>query len=377
MKMRDFGKLGIRVSAFGLGCMRFPMTKDAHGKDIVDEATATQIIRTAIDGGVNYVDTAYVYSGGLNESYVGKALADGYREKVYLATKLPTWKCNSKDDMYACFEEQCARLGTDHIDFYLVHSLNLGSWNKVKDLGVREFLDDLKASGRIRFACFSFHDGYDAFENILNDYDWDMCQLQFNYMDVDNQAGLKGVRLAGEKGVPVVVMEGLLGGKLANVPPEVAALFEQAVPGRSAAEWAFRWLANFPEVATVLSGVTDLAQTRDNLRIFDGVQPGGMSEAELAVIDRARELYRKRIRVGCTGCAYCMPCPKNVEIPKVFSLWNSSYMYGVKDHGYAQLEKENKSAAACVSCGKCMKICPQKLEIPALLREAHAYFSGN
>ena len=281
MKYRHIEKLDIDVSAFGLGCMRFPMKKDDDGKEVVDEKISTEIIRACIDGGVNYLDTAYVYSGGLNEYYVGLALRDGYREKVYLATKLPVWDCNSKEYMYEKFEEQCKRLGTDYIDFYLVHCLTGDKWDKVKELGICDFLDDLKAKGRIKYACFSFHDGYDAFEKILLDYDWDMCQLQFNYMDINNQAGLKGVKLAGEKGVPVVIMEGLLGGKLANVPSDVKEHFYNANPDMTPVEWAFRWLCNFPEVATVLSGVTNMEQALDNLAIFDRCEKGIMTEEEL------------------------------------------------------------------------------------------------
>lgn len=375
MKMRKMGKLGIEVSAFGLGCMRFPMKKDENGKDVVDESVSTAVIRAAIDGGVNYVDTAYVYSGGCNERHVAHALRDGYRDKVYLATKLPIWLCGSRADMERYFEEQCANLETDHIDFYLVHSLNAESWRKARENGVREFLDELKKSGRIRYACFSFHDNYEAFEEILNDYDWDMCQLQFNYLDVDNQAGVKGVKLAGSKNIPVVVMEGLLGGKLANVPQEVADLFAARPVSRTPAEWAFRWICNFPEVATVLSGVTNMEQTRDNLRIFDEVEPNSMSVSELRMMDEARELYRKRIKIGCTGCGYCMPCPAGVDIPGVFAAWNRAYMYMTKDTKYPELQKNGKGADVCVGCGKCMTVCPQHLAIPASLAEAHEYFS--
>ena len=372
MKMRQNSNLGISVSAFGLGCMRVPMTKNADGKDTVDEKICTEIIRTAIDGGVNYLDTAYVYSGGLNEKYVGKALRDGYREKVYLATKLPPHKCASKEDMYKLFEEQCANLETDYIDFYLLHSLNAEKWRTLDSLGVKDFLDDLKAKGKIKFASFSFHGSYEEFEEILNSYSWDMCQIQFNYMDINNQAGLKGLKLAGEKGIPVVIMEGLLGGKLANVPEEVKELFENHTQARSAAEWAFRWLCNFPEVLTVLSGTSNVEQTKDNLRIFSSAEVGCMSESELEIIDKARELYRKRIKVDCTGCAYCMPCPMGVDIPGIFSSWNNAYRFGSKNYRYGEFIKNGSSADKCVSCRKCEKHCPQSLSIPELLASAHS-----
>ena len=377
MKYRHIDKLGIDVSAFGLGCMRFPMTKDENGNEIVDEKISTEIIRACIDGGVNYVDTAYVYSGGLNEKYVGLALRDGYREKVYLATKLPVWDCNSKEYMYEKFEEQCKRLGTDYIDFYLVHCLTGEKWLKVKDLGICEFLDDLKAKGRIKYACFSFHDNYDAFETIINGYNWDMCQLQFNYMDIENQAGLRGVKLAGQKGIPVVIMEGLLGGKLANIPADVKTHFENANKDRSPVEWAFRWLCDFSEVATVLSGVTNMEQALDNLAIFDRCEVGIMSDEEKKVVSEAREIYKRRIKVNCTGCEYCLPCPAGVEIPRIFARWNYTYMYDVHDsQSYKKLSEENKDASQCIECRACMDKCPQGFDIPEMLKKAHEHFTA-
>ncbi len=376
MIMRKFGNLGIEVSGFGLGCMRVPMTKDENGNDIVDEKICTDIIRTAIDGGVNYIDTAYVYSGGLNEEYVARALRDGYREKVYIATKLPVWNCHCKEDMYKIFEEQCKRLETDKIDFYLVHSLDKQKWDKCVEWGIKDFLDDLKNSGKITYACFSFHDSYEAFEYILCDYNWDMCQIQFNYMDIENQAGLKGLKLAGQRNVPVVVMEGLLGGKLANVPDEIRELFDSYEVKRSPAEWAFRWLCNFPEIATVLSGTSTAQQTLDNIRIFSDAKVNGMTEEELEIVSKARELYRKRTAVDCTGCAYCMPCPMGVDIPKVFAKWNNSYKYGTKDYGYKKLSEDGHGADKCVSCGKCMEVCPQHIDIPGKLAQAKEYLEN-
>ena len=219
MKMRNFGKLGIQGSALGLGCMRFPK-KEVDGKMVVDEENAINIIRTAIDGGVTYMDTAYVYLDQTSEVILGKALQDGYRERVTIATKLPTWMVEKEEDMQRFFDEELARLQTDHIDFYLVHSLSAERWSKIKPLGICQFLDRLKKEGKIRFACFSFHDDYKVFETILNDYDWDMCQIQYNFMDINNQAGTKGLELAGSKGIPVVVMEGLLGGRLAKAPED-------------------------------------------------------------------------------------------------------------------------------------------------------------
>ncbi len=373
MKMRNFGKLGIKVSAFGVGCMRFP-TIERNGKTVVDQELATKIIRTAVDNGVNYIDTAYVYSDGTNESVVAKALADGYREKVMLATKLPPWCCETKDDMQKVFEEQLKALNTDYIDFYLVHSLRRNSWEKMKSFGVCDFLDKLKASGKIKYAAFSFHDNYELFDEIIHYYDWDMCQLQYNFMDIENQAGRKGVELAGELGVPVVVMEGLLGGKLAKAPKEVQKLYDEFPDKRSPAEWSFRWLANHPQIATILSGVSDMEQTVDNLRIFDTVDVNIMTKKELDLMENVRKAYLARTKIQCTGCRYCMPCPQGVEIPDIFSVWNSQSQYNEEvikgNNGYTRLKKEGSGQDKCIECGACESVCPQGLDIISALKQA-------
>ncbi len=374
MKMRRIEKLGIEVSAFGIGCMRFPMTT-VDGVEMVDESISTPAIRYAIDNGVNYVDTAYVYSNQKNETMLGHALRDGYREKVYVATKLPTWACNTREDMDRILDESLSRLETEWIDFYLIHAVNKDSWKKMYDLGVLEFLDKAKASGKIKYACFSFHDNYDTFKEILEAYDWDMCQIQFNFMDVENQAGLKGLKLAGEKGIPVVIMEGLLGGKLANAPDNVQALYDSWPEKRSPVEWAFRWLCNFPEVATVLSGVTNLDMTKANLEIFDRCEVGCMGEEELALIDKVREAYLSRTKIGCTGCRYCMPCPNEVDIPGIFATWNDLNLYGQKlagNHRYAKRLNEGKGADKCIECCACEGVCPQQLSIIDALKLAHS-----
>ena len=377
MKYRKLGKLGIECSAFGIGCMRFPMKKNEDGSEEVDQEIANSIIHTAIDNGVNYFDTAYVYSGRKNEKALGIAISGDYakyRDKIYIATKLPIWDCHSKEDMYRLYEEQKNNLMVDYIDFYLVHALNRDHWHRMRDLGVREFLDDLKAQGKIKYACFSFHDNYEAFEEILNDYDWDMCQIQFNYMDVNNQATIKGVELAGEKNIPIVIMEGLQGGRLANVPSTVQEVFDSYPEKRTAAEWAFRWLCNFPQIATVLSGVTNLEMTYQNLETFDKTGVGIMTPEELAIVDRAREAYMSRIKVGCTGCRYCMPCPANVDIAGIFATWNDSFKF--RDniannwHYNNRIVKDGKGADQCVSCGMCMEKCPQSINIPQMLQIA-------
>lgn len=378
MQYRKMGKLGIEVSAFGIGCMRFPMITNEEGKRVVDQELANKIIHTAIENGVNYLDTAYVYSDRQAENVLGKALQGGWREKVYVSTKLPIWDCKTPEDLPRLYEEQRTNLGVDCIDFYLVHALNRDAWHRMRDLGVREFLTDLKAQGKIKYACFSFHDNYEAFEEIINDYDWDMCQIQFNYMDINNQATIKGVELAGQKNIPIVIMEGLLGGRLANVPDTVQAVFDSFPEKRSAVEWAFRWLCNFPQIATVLSGVTNMEQTMDNLAIFDRTGANTMSEEELAIVMKAREEYLRRTKVGCTGCRYCMPCPAGVDIPAIFGTWNEAFKYNTNISGngrYRRMVSEGKGADQCVECGACMEMCPQQLNIPELLKTASAELS--
>ena len=278
MKYRTMGKLNIQASAFGLGCMRF--NGPASGDSVIDEQKAISLIRKAIDGGVTYIDTAYVYLDKTSEIVLGKALQDGYRDKVTIATKMPIHAVQDRASMEALLEEELKKLQTDHIDFYLMHGINRETWEKFKAIGAPEFFDDMKKAGKIRYKCFSFHGPYDQFEYILKDSDWDMVQIQYNFMDINNQAGTKGLELAGSMGIPVVIMEGLLGGRLANAPENVQALYDAFPVKRSAVEWAFRWLCNRPEIAVVLSGCNEPEQVDDNLRIFDTVAPGIMTEEE-------------------------------------------------------------------------------------------------
>ena len=377
MKYRDFGKLGIKGSAFGLGCMRFNGT--ASGDSIIDEQKAIGLIRRAIDGGVTYLDTAYVYLERTSETVLGKALRDGYRERVTIATKMPSEYVHNRADMEALLEEELHKLQTDHIDFYLMHGINREKWEYFKSIGAPEFFDDMKKAGKIRYKCFSFHGPYNEFEYIINDCDWDMVQIQYNFMDVDNQAGTKGLKLAGRLGIPVVIMEGLLGGRLANAPDNVQALYDAFPVKRSPVEWAFRWLCNHPEVATVLSGCNEAEQIEDNLRIFDTVEPGVMSTDELKLMADVRTAYLTRTKIGCTGCRYCMPCPNGVNIPGTFSVWNNVSLYGIdpkQDFDFRQMVEKGEIPENCVACGACEAACPQHLAIIDGLKNAWSELNG-
>ena len=371
MKKRIMGKLGISSSAFGLGCMRF--NGPASGDSIIDEQKAISLIRRAVDGGVTYLDTAYVYLDKTSEIVLGKALLDGYRDRVTIATKMPAEAVHNRAEMEALLDSELKKLQTDHIDFYLMHGINKEKWEYFKSIGAPEFFDDMKKAGKIRYKCFSFHGPYDQFEYILNDWDWDMVQIQYNFMDINNQAGTKGLELAGSKGIPVVIMEGLLGGRLAKAPQNVQALYDAFPVKRSAVEWAFRWLCNHPAVSVVLSGCNEPEQIDENLRIFDTVEPGIMTPEELKLMDDVRAAYISRTKIGCTGCRYCMPCPNGVNIPGLFSAWNNVSLYDTDPKSSWELGfilKNGSGADKCVGCGDCEAACPQHLNIIESLQSA-------
>lgn len=375
MEYRKFGKLDFEVSRFGIGCMRLPEEKTEDGKSKIDEKEAIKMIRYAIDNGVNYVDTAYPYHRGESEPLVSKALKDGYRERVKLATKLPTWLTNTYEDFEKYLDEQLARLDTDHIDFYLLHALEKERWAKLKEINVLDFLDEAKRKGKIKYAGFSFHDDVSTFKNIVDSYDWDMCQIMLNIIDQNYQAGIEGLRYAGSKGIPVVIMEPLKGGKLAQTSvSDVMDVWNSSEYKRSPVEWAFKWIYNFPEAAVILSGVSSMEQLKDNLRIFESSKPNTMTEEELKLVNRVRDIYNSKIKVGCTECNYCQPCPNGVVIPEIFSLYNDIYMYGSTEHSinfYKRVVNSNKDASKCVECGQCEGACPQHLSIIERLKEAH------
>ena len=371
MQYRTMGKLGIESSAFGLGCMRF--NGEPSGDSIIDEQKAISLIRQAIDGGVTYLDTAYVYLDKTSEIVLGKALQDGYRDRVTIATKMPREHVHNRKEMEDLLSSELKKLKTDHIDFYLMHGINKEGWEYFKSIGAPEFFNDMKKEGKIRYKCFSFHGPYEEFEYILQDFDWDMVQIQYNFMDINNQAGTKGLELAGRLGIPVVIMEGLLGGRLASAPDNVQALYDAFPVKRTPVEWGFRWLCNHPEVSVVLSGCNEAAQIEENLRIFDTVGAGIMSPEELKLIDDVRKAYQSRTKIGCTGCRYCMPCPNGVNIPSIFEAWNNVSLYNEKpedDWPLNQVKQNDSGADKCVSCGACEAACLQHLPIINALQQA-------
>ncbi len=368
MQYRNFGRLDWKASALGFGCMRLPTSDGGRLSPNILEDEAVRMIRHAIDGGVNYVDTAYPYHGGQSEVVVGKALMGGYREKVKLATKLPVWMVTSAADFDKLLGEQLQKLQTGHIDFYLLHALNRSRW---QDIILKHNLLDKAAAaladGRIRHLGFSFHDDYESFEEIVNGTElWNFCQIQYNYMDTENQAGTRGLKLAADKGLAVVVMEPLLGGRLVDPPKDVRETMEGSPVRRSPAEWALQWLWDQPEVSVVLSGMSTMAQVEENLRFADASRMHAFGEAEQALIARVREQYRTHTVVPCNRCNYCMPCPNGVDIPRNFDFFNYAHLFDDTEGArfrYSVFLPAEQQASACIACGTCEELCPQKIAI--------------
>lgn len=369
MEKRKLEKLGIETSLLGFGCMRFPVT--AEGK--INEPEAERMLDKAISAGVNYIDTAYPYHGGESELVVGKVLKKYDRDSFYLATKLPLWLVNSLDDAKRLFQEQLDKLQTDHIDFYLLHALGRSRFDDMVKLGVVDWMAELKEQGKIRYMGFSFHDSYDAFEYIINYREWDFCQIQLNYMDAEEQAGLRGYKLAEEKGVPLVIMEPVKGGSLAAFANDITSRFRSLDPEASIASFALRWVGSLPGVKVILSGMSTMEQVEDNLETLGNFKP--LSERESQEISDIVALIKGRVKNGCTGCRYCMPCPAGVDIPGNFRAWNTYHMYqnyNVVKRNWEMDMGESKQAKCCVKCGKCEAACPQKLSIRKDLEQVQA-----
>jgi uncharacterized protein len=382
MLYRLVGKTGQRASILGFGCMRLPIRGDkAH---LIDEEKAQAMVDYAIRNGVNYFDTAYIYhsevpfQAGMSEVFLGRALKQ-QRERIYLATKLPTWYIESRADMDRFLDQQLERLQTDHIDFYLVHSLTGELWAKVSRLGITEFLDAAQADGRIKHAGFSFHDEGPQFKPVVDGYDWAFCQIQYNFMDEDFQAGRAGLEYAASKGLGVIIMEPLRGGGLsARIPQEVQWVWDKAQVRRTPAEWALRFTWNRPEASVVLSGMSEMWQLEENIRMADNGLAHSLSDAELALIQEAKTIYQARIQVHCTSCGYCMPCPQGVNIPANFLQLNDLSIYRNRDSAeffYFNILKTEQRAAHCEECGHCEELCPQHIPIPAMLKEVAREFA--
>ena len=380
MLYRQMPKTGDKLSILGFGCMRLP-----GGQLNPNEKESINQIRYAIDKGVNYLDTAWPYHGGRSEVILGKAIKEGYRNKVKIADKLPHWLCKSHEDMDYYLDAQLERLDVAVIDYYLIHALDATSWGKAKNLGVKQFMDKAKESGKIGNIGFSFHGPRDDFKTIIDDYDWDFCQIQFNMLDKQFQAGTEGLNYAAAKNIGVVIMEPLRGGSLAGkLPHDVTKIYKESLVQRSNAEWALRWVWNHPGVITVLSGMNTIEQIDENVNVANQAEIHSLNENELNTIETAAETFRSLMKVPCTSCQYCQPCPKNVNIPAAFNYYNDKYLFkkGLMSRSLYLMqlsdiqEKTPGLASQCIACGICIKHCPQKIDIPGELKKVQKEFEG-
>lgn len=379
MKTRINSKNGDELSILGFGCMRLPTKNGA-----IDEPRSIQMIHDAIGEGVNYFDTAYIYQNGKSELLLGKALCGGYREKVKIATKLPPFLVKKLENAKKIFATQLERLQTDYIDYYLLHMLtDKPMFDRLAALGVMEWLEELKAAGTVKNIGFSFHGSKADFELIVKAYPWDFCQIQYNYMDENNQATKSGLLLAASLGIPVVVMEPLRGGKLVtHLPEQVKKAFADFDANRSPAEWALRWIWNHPQVNVVLSGMSDEAQVAENIRIAGNAEPDSLSDEELSVFEQVKTVIREKTKIPCTGCGYCMPCPAGVDIPGCFSCYNDKYLMADKSARFRYMQTlgalsvKPAVASQCKKCGKCESHCPQKIAIRQELQTVSSEMEG-
>jgi predicted aldo/keto reductase-like oxidoreductase len=375
MKFRRFGSLDWQPSALGFGTMRLPVLDGDTGR--IDQDLATRMVRHAIDCGVNYVDTAYPYHRGQSESFLGQCLQGGYRAKVHLADKMPSWLIRETADFERYLSQQLQRLQTDWIDFYLLHSLSAETWRKIHGLGVLEWAEKAMASGRFQYLGFSFHDQFDVFQEILEAYDrWTFCQIQYNFMDRDFQAGERGLFLATTKGLAVVSMEPIRGGLLAVPPPPIQELWQKATRPWKPAEWALQWVWNQPEIALALSGMSTMEQVEENLVSAGRSGVGQLTTEELASIEQIRLRYLDLCPIPCSSCDYCQPCPQGVVIPEIFRLYNDGIMYNKPERSrfaYTTFIPPEKRVASCIACRQCEQRCPQNLPIVEWLEIVQAF----
>jgi len=376
MLYRKFGKTGEKVSLLGFGAMRLPIIDKDESK--INEPEAMEQIRYAIDNGVNYIDTAYPYHYGASEPFVAKVLKDGYREKVKLATKLPSWLIEKEDDMEKILDEQLQRLEVDYIDFYLIHALNATNWPNLKKHNIFKFMENAKASGKIKHIGFSFHDELPVFKEIVDAFDWDFCQVQYNFMDENYQAGLEGLEYAAAKNMGIVVMEPLRGGSLENnIPDDVQEIWDSAEIDRSPAQWSLKYIWNHPSVHVILSGMNAIEQIDENIAAASDTMPNSLTKKELSIINKVKKIYINRTAVNCTACKYCMPCPFGVNIPECFKFLNNSSMYqdvAGQKRVYNLLVKPENRASICTQCGVCESKCPQNIPIRDMLKKVVEVF---
>jgi predicted aldo/keto reductase-like oxidoreductase len=384
MLYRKIGGTGIEVSVLGFGCMRLLMVGSTDPMDIlstdsrIDEAEAQKMIDRALELGINYFDTAYGYHNGQSEPFVGRALSE-VRDEVYIATKLPIWLIEKPEDCLRIFNEQLTRLQTDHIDFYLMHGLNARNWKKIQNMDIMSFVDDILSEGKVKFVGFSFHDNVKVFKEIADGFNWSFCQIQYNYYDENYQAGREGLEYAAAKGMGIIVMEPLRGGKLTNnLPPDIQKMFDAAEPKRSPAESGLRWVWNHPEVSTTLSGMSNMDQLVENARIANNAEMNSLSTEELEFIGQIKEKLKELMKIDCTACAYCMPCPNGVDIPTNFSIYNDIFLFGddrMSKMRYNRFMAPEVTAANCAECGDCEEVCPQQIPVSKELKKVHERLS--
>ena len=388
MVKRVVKKNGDEIFPLGLGAMRLPTKNNS-----IDRDSAKEFILYAINNGVNYIDTAYAYHGGESESFLGEILSlsdsDGvkYRDKVKLSTKLPSWMVRSREDMDAFLNEQLRKLQTDVIDYYYVHSVDLSTILRLKELGLYEFLEKVKSEGKIKNIGFSYHGSPNEFNDLIDDFNWDMVLIQYNYLDVNAQAGIRGIRYAYENDVAVFVMEPLKGGLLAGeLPKEVSDLFASVDSNKSSVDWALSWVLNQKEITCVLSGMGSLEQIKENMDIAKRVEVNSLSDKELDILDKAQAIFNSMMKINCTGCGYCLPCPKGVNIPDCFNVYNEKYLFDKKLLGIfpgamanyymivGGITNKQSSAGLCNHCGRCKRLCPQSIDIPNELDRVKSEF---
>lgn len=387
MQYRKMPKSEDKLSALGFGAMRLPSKGGSGLTSSIDVEEAKKQIIHAIDNGVNYLDTAWPYHRGASESFLGEHILSDkeIRQKVYVATKLPCFVISKKERIDEIFNKQLEKLKVDYIDYYLLHSLDGPSWDKMVRLGILEWMDKVKAEGKVRHMGFSFHGKHEDFFRIVDGYDFNFTQVQFNILDENFQAGIKGIEYASKKGVGIIVMEPLRGGSLVGqIPAEIQEMYDSADIKRSPADWALRWVYNHPQVAVVLSGMNNMDHINENIKVASETMPNSLTEKEQKIIKDVRDKYLELLTIGCTGCSYCMPCPVGIDIPATLKNLNNYHMFSkaggrMQQMMYAGISTNDGKphyASSCVACGKCEKKCPQNLEIIQAMKQVSKELEG-